>query len=381
MPHVAQVSFFLDPRRRRPRELLRDWSSLAEVAEAASRSVRRVSVVQASAYADEFEQNGVDYHFVRPEGGGRRVSRTAAFARLLAQLRPDVLHVHGLGFAADVAALARLAPATPILLQDHADRLPPFWRRGAWRRGTAHASGIAACATEQITPFAAAGLLPPQMRVFEIPESTSRFTPADRDEARAATGLHGDPALLWVGRLDRNKDPLTVLEAVRCAVASLPGLALWCCFAAAPLRREVERRVAADPQLRARVHLLGIVAHKRIELLMRAADLYVSASHREGSGYALLEALACALPPVVSDIPSFRALTGRGRIGDLWPPGDAAALARALVAAAARAHPAARARVRAYFEAELASGAVGRKLGSAYRQLLDSRRSGHGAGA
>ena len=46
---------------------------------------------------------------------------------------------------------------------------------------------------------------------------------------------------------------------------------------------------------------------------MQAADLFVLGSHREGSGYSLIEALACGLPPVVTDIHAFRTLTGCGR--------------------------------------------------------------------
>ncbi len=95
----------------------------------------------------------------------------------------------------------------------------------------------------------------------------------------------------------------------------LPELRLWCCFGAAPLLPAVEERIAADPRLRDRVQLLGRVPHLRIEQLMCAADIFVLGSHREGSGYSLIEALSCGLPPVVTDIPSFRALTGGARSG------------------------------------------------------------------
>jgi len=115
--------------------------------------------------------------------------------------------------------------------------------------------------------------------------------------------------------------------------------------------------------------LLGEVPHSQVELLMSAADLYVSASHREGSGYALIEALACGLPPVVSDIPSFRALTAGGSIGDLWPCGNASELADRLINAAARPRQATRAQVREHFTRELSFDAVGRKLAAAYAQL------------
>jgi glycosyltransferase involved in cell wall biosynthesis len=112
------------------------------------------------------------------------------------------------------------------------------------------------------------------------------------------------------------------------------------------------------------------VSHEHVETLMRAADLFVLGSHHEGSGYALIEALACGLPPVVTDIPSFRTLTARGAVGMLWPPGDPESLSRALVSMAARTSAAARATVRSHYETELSFAAVGRKLVAAYEDLM-----------
>ena len=117
-----------------------------------------------------------------------------------------------------------------------------------------------------------------------------------------------------------------MFEAVAEASETLPLLQLFCCFGKAPLLAEVERCIAADRRLRDRVHLLGKVAHARIELLMQGADLFVLGSHHEGSGCSLIEALACGLSPLVTDIPSYRALTGEGRVGKLWPCGQPAEL-------------------------------------------------------
>jgi glycosyltransferase involved in cell wall biosynthesis len=131
----------------------------------------------------------------------------------------------------------------------------------------------------------------------------------------------------------------------------------------------VRGRISGDPLLCGRVHLLGRVSHGEIEQLMRAADIFVSGSHREGSGYSLIEALACGLPPAVTDIPSFRSLTGHGAVGALWPTGDAAALCDALLAIAAQPDAARRAAARRHFEYELSFEAVGRKLAVAYQDL------------
>jgi glycosyltransferase involved in cell wall biosynthesis len=373
--HVAQISFFNDPQGRTPVQLLEAWASLVDVAEAAASADVRVSVLQASIHSESLTRNGVRYHF-RPFGRAPTTARQRAeFEQELRAVAPDVIHVHGLDFGREVCALGAVTEA-PILLQDHADKPPRPWRRMAWRRGVSAAAAVMFCAKEQARPFAAAGLLKAGAQLYEVPESTSRFCPGDRAQARQATGVDGDPLVLWVGHLDTNKDPLTVLNGVSAAMRLLPGLQLYCCFGAAPLRGVVEERIAADPALSTRTHLLGRVPHEHIEMLMRAADLFVLGSHREGSGYSLIEALACALPPVVTDIPSFRALTGAGVVGRLWPCGDAGALCAALLAITPQLGAEMRTAVHAHFERELSRAALGRKLAAVYGELVEQRRVG-----
>jgi glycosyltransferase involved in cell wall biosynthesis len=377
--HTVQISFFNDPQGRSPSQLLDAWPSLVDVAEAACRPGTRVSVVQASSYSERLVQQGVNYYFM-PFGEGQRAApQTGQFAQLLRALAPDVFHVHGLGFSRDVRSLALMAPDVPIILQDHADHPPRIWRRASWRRGMSVAAGIAFCSLEQAQPFADAGLICPETALYGIPESTSRFAPGDRQEARRKTGINGDPAVLWVGHLNANKDPITVLEGISAAVRELPRLQLYCCFGAAPLLRGVQNRIASDPDLEHRVHLLGRVPHGDIEQLMRAADLFVLGSHHEGSGYSLIEALACGLPPVVTDIPSFRSLTGAGAVGALWPCDEPHALCDALLSTAARAGSEMRAAVRAHFEVELSFDSLGLKLAAMYEDVFERRRDAAGA--
>jgi glycosyltransferase involved in cell wall biosynthesis len=368
--HVIQISFFTDPQARQPEQMLRDWPSLADVAECAGRAGVRVTVVQACVHSQQLSRNGVNYYFL-PFGRGHSANEAMGrFVGLMRMLAPDVLHVHGLGFAHDVLSLAAVVPGVPIFLQDHASRPPRWWRRGLWRRGFSAVSGIAFCSREQAVPFATAGLIGPHTQVYEIPESTSRFEPGDKAQTRRSSGLAGSPLVLWVGHLDANKDPLTVLDGVSQAARTLPQLQLYCCYGSAPLLREVQRRIFDDPFLIGRVHLMGRVPHPQVEQLMQAADLFVLGSHREGSGYSVIEALACGLPPVVTDIPSFRSLTGAGSVGALWPRGDAGMLCDRLVAAAAQPQAQTRAAARRHFEHELSFDGVGRKLASAYQDLL-----------
>jgi len=371
--HVAQISFFVDPLRRPPDTLLREWFTLVGTAAAVAAAGETVTVIQASKVPGRIERAGVTFHFVPPDGDGVPLTRSQTFRTLVRALAPDVFHVHGFGFAQEVRELRDLAPTTPVLLQDHANRVPRLWRRGAWRRGAAAADGLSFCARAQAEPFRRARLLPPGVEIFEIPELTSSFGPGDAGTARSATGLSGDPAVLSVGHLDANKDPLTVLDGVSAAANALPNLKLWCCYATSPLLAAVEARITRDPALRARAHLLGRVPHERVEQLMRAADLFVLGSHREGGSSSLVEAMATGLTPVVTDIPSSRVLTGNGAVGELWPCGDWRSLSTALQSAAATLGPATRARVRAYFDAQLSGLATGGRLAAAYRRLLERR--------
>lgn len=365
--HVAQINFLRAPQGQPLAETLAQWPSLVDIAELVAGSGARVSVLQMAAHAERMTRAGVDYHFV--DATGESADRSQRIAGLLDDIEADVLHAHGLGFAEDAYAISQHLPRLPVLLQDHADRMPGYWQRRQWRRWYAGVSGVAFTSTRLAQPFVRAGLFAPSTRLFAIPESSCRFTRGSRTDACAETGLYGSPSVLWVGHLSEGKDPLTVLDGIALAAERLPGLQLWCAFGTAPLLGAVQRRIAADPRLAGRVHLLGKVAHARVESLMRASDLFVSGSLAESCSYAALEAMACGVMPVVTDIPSHRALTGD--IGALWPRGDAHALAEALVRAAVDRLPAER--VRAHFDAHLSFAAVGRQWNSAYTQLLDHR--------
>jgi glycosyltransferase involved in cell wall biosynthesis len=78
---------------------------------------------------------------------------------------------------------------------------------------------------------------------------------------------------------------------------------------------------------------------------------------------------------VVTDIPPFRALTDGGRLGALFPPGNADELARALREVAAGDLAARRRLVREHFDRELSWPAVGRRALEVYRGAAASRRT------
>jgi glycosyltransferase involved in cell wall biosynthesis len=376
---VAQVSFFRDPQSRPPERLLEIWPTLARVARAARNEETEIRVFQACHEDARVERGGVTFDFVRSCWGmptGRRRRRIpVSGSRLIgavARYAPDVIHVQGLGFPVLTRGLARRTGAA-VFAQDHAGRLPRRVSHGLYRWGLAAVRGIGATSREQATPLLNAGLLSPRTKVFEVLESSSDFSPSDRERARLESGISGDPAVLWIGRLDAVKDPLTMLNGFRRALTHLPNAQLWCCYSDAPLLSELRRAVGDDETLRSRVHLIGHVPHAQVEHLCNAADVFVASSRREVCGFAVLEALACGLPAIITDIPPFRRLTRGGAVGALYPVGDSEALSHALLQWYASRTPREREDVRRHFATHLSFDVLGEELRAAYVGVSEGR--------
>jgi glycosyltransferase involved in cell wall biosynthesis len=374
-PRVVQVSFIPEAERRDPETLLAAWPTLVNVGASVAAAGVPLTVVLAAGRDQMIERDGVRYEFVddgrdvpRQAPRGRRVRRSADVIDHVVAQGPDVVHLHGFVRPLQARRLRAALRGVPLLVQDHASRVPNGARRLFWRLAFGDADAVAFAAREQVQPFVDAGVLRRSTPVFELFEDSTHFGIGDRDAARAATGLFGDPCVLWTGRLDANKDPLVALQAFERAARDLPGARLWCRYGDAPLLADVERRIAASPILRDRVVLLGRCAHAEMEAHYRAADLFVQASRQEGCSYSAIEALACGVVPLVSDIPSNRRLVGDA--GSLVPVGDADALAAAIVEWARRDPATGRARARARFEQALTYEHVGRDLRAAYETMM-----------
>jgi L-malate glycosyltransferase len=154
--------------------------------------------------------------------------------------------------------------------------------------------------------------------------------PARRDPAyRRMLGIApGDVAFAQVGALVPHKEHGLLLEAFSRVAAEIPRARLLIVGAGpeeARLREMVETRGLARS-----VVFTGYVDDPAF-WLRHVADAHVLASREEGLGLATLEASACGLPVVGGDGTGVRETIEHGRTGFLFPPGDAAALADAML--------------------------------------------------
>ena len=89
----------------------------------------------------------------------------------------------------------------------------------------------------------------------------------------------------------------------------------------------VIRQILMNGGVLDRVQFGGQVSQRDLPRWYHMADLYISPSHVDGSSVSLMEALACGLPALVSDIPANQEWVREGVNGWLFPDGNADILA------------------------------------------------------
>ncbi|WP_328754880.1 glycosyltransferase family 4 protein [Streptomyces sp. NBC_00269] len=240
-------------------------------------------------------------------------------ARLVAQVRPTLVHAHSAkaGLAARLAVRGRV----PTVFQPHAwsfeavdgptARLALEWER----RGARWASRVVCVSEAERATGERAGIT---ARWDVIPNGVdlTRFVPAP--EPREATA---DPLVVCVGRICRQKGQDVLVRAWPLVQERFPRARLVLVGDgpdAAALRRQATasvRFVGADDPVP----------------WYRQADLVVLPSRWEGMALAPLEAMACGRPVVVTDVDGARESLPPGLASHcLVPPDDPAALARTL---------------------------------------------------
>ncbi len=362
-----------------PEQVLDVFHTLTGWATALREQGAEVTVVQGFHRREQRARNGVNYVFVR----GRFAPRMARWRiprdlhRVVARAEPDVVHLNSLLYSLQARHLRHLlGPDVTLVAQHHAERPSQGLARYVQRRGLASVDAFFFNGDEVAHPWREAGLIRSEQPVFEIPEGSTTFRYRDRAAARESTGLGGRPLFLWLGNLDQNKDPLTVLEGFERLLEVAPEARLAMAYRFGTLLPDVQIRIQASEGLARAVTLLGTLAPAEVEAHLNSADYFLQGSHYEGSGYALIEALACGVIPVVTDIPSFRYLTGNGAVGALWSPGDAASLYRAASGLLSGELGAQREGVIDRYQGVASYEAIARQALEAYRALRDPRIAG-----
>lgn len=140
--------------------------------------------------------------------------------------------------------------------------------------------------------------------------------------------------ILCVGTLHEVKGQAYLIEA--CADLHKKGIDFACHFVGDGPDRASLTGLAEQAGILAKVHFHGQQKRERIAQLLQEADVLVAPSvptrdgRREGIPVVLIEAMSSGVPVIASDLSGIPELVVDGQTGLLTPPGDVAALTRAL---------------------------------------------------
>ncbi|MGA3309584.1 MAG: glycosyltransferase family 4 protein [Xanthobacteraceae bacterium] len=225
--------------------------------------------------------------------------------------QPDVIHLTGWAWLSHLLALRAFRGAgIPVLFRGDSHLLgaarhgPRWWlKRQVLRRVFSWPAGFLVVGAANRAYYEAFGV--DSDRLFACPHSidVARFAePAQEHEAEAARwrsqlGIAPDQCvLLFAGKFERKKQPLELMRAAQ--KLSHPGVVLVL-VGGGELEDEVRALAAADRKC---FRVLPFQNQSRMPTVYRMGDLFVLPSaYGETWGLAVIEALACGRPALVSD--------------------------------------------------------------------------------
>lgn len=262
------------------------------------------------------------YEFVRMHqertAGTIDVTRLRSWVRMLREVRPDVVHIRGLGNEGFHGVLAaRLARCPRILLSIHGTVRDlsgaPTLKHRVLRSGLEPASLRMATHVTTVCHFASRrSFLAPYAQKMVGPLTNGVVIVEPDAQARAVTRSEldlsdHDVAVITVGRLSQEKGHQDLAAALRGMSPDLLKRIVLLLVGDGPQRLEIERDYSI-PGLRLRS--LGM--RLDVPRLLQAADVFAFPSWHENLSNALLEAMAAGLPVVATEVGGNTEVVERG---------------------------------------------------------------------
>lgn len=235
---------------------------------------------------------------------------------IMAQMAVQYAHRHNIPCVLtchtveDSPFLLRLQRPMGLLLK-RADRLI------AVSRASARFSHLLGCPEERIT------VVPNGVDLSCFNENV------DGSWIRKEFGISDEPLVVTASRLVKRRSPALLISAFARVLEIIPEAKLIVAGSGREKNRlchEIERLNIADS-----VFMAGQLARARIAQLMAAADVFVSSSRVESFGLALLEASAVGAPVVCSSAGGAPEVFRDDFNALLYRPGDADAMAQAII--------------------------------------------------
>lgn len=255
----------------------------------------------------------------------------ALFRKIINEIQPDIIHA---GPVQRVALLPALTNSHPLItmswgfdLLDDANR-NIFWnhitryviRKSDWM--------LADCQTvkREINKF---DFPEDKITVFPWGVNLKFFSPSEKSKKKKEVGFKKDFLIIHTRSWEPRYGVDIALQGFKIAVEKIPNLHMIMLGGGSQDR--LVREFIQSSNLSNQVHLYGYQENEKIATFYQAADVYLSASHIDGSSVALMEAMACGCPAIVSDIPSNLEWVTDRKEGLTFHDGDAIDLARKII--------------------------------------------------
>ena len=201
----------------------------------------------------------------------------------------------------------------------------------------------------------------------------AKFAPQPKASARAALGVApAAKVIVTVGGLVERKGFHRVIAAMPELLDQFPGLIYLVIGGPSPegdVTTQLRQQVA-DLQLSDAVRFLGPLAAEKLSLPLSAADVFVLSTRNEGWANVLLEAMACGLPVVATDVGGNSEVVSTTSLGAIIPFDNHTALVGAIAASLQKDWD--RQAIRAYAEANTWDNRVS-ALVKEFRSLVSAR--------
>jgi glycosyltransferase involved in cell wall biosynthesis len=250
-----------------------------------------------------------------------------AVRRIVKRFEPDLVNAH---FLPNYGVIAALSGFVPWVLSTWGSDIMVLPEKTAFhmyrtRRVIQSASYITSDADVMTTKLVELGASPERVVTFPFGVDRSVFhPPSARDDT---SGLR----ILSNRKLEAVYNIETIIAAFPKVLKREPSAMLT--IAGTGDRKGSLSAMAARTTPAKTVHFAGHVAHDDMPDVLRRHDIYVSPTLSDTTSVSLLEAMACGLFPVVSDLPANHEWIEHGKNGYLIPGRDAGRLAEAVIEA------------------------------------------------